>query len=106
MDWPPAPWMARAGHELELQRAIRAIRERAIDESKKNIKALKLSRTVAQQRETYYLTREAINTLELAEREHMNDAKRYDKIAGGFNVASGVAAAIPDITLGISGWGA
>ena len=94
----------RATHELGLLRAARLIRQRAVDEARQNIVALELSRTTAEQRETYYLTREAINELELAERAHMMEAKKLDKIAGGFNVASGVAAAIPDITLGISGW--
>ncbi|MCY0989022.1 neuraminidase-like domain-containing protein [Nannocystis sp. ILAH1] len=94
----------RASHELDLLRAARAVRQRAVDEARKNIDALELSRTTAEKRETYYLTREPINTLELAEREHMTEAKKLDKLAGGFNVAATVASAFPDVTIGISGF--
>ncbi|HLQ25409.1 MAG TPA: IPT/TIG domain-containing protein [Acidiferrobacterales bacterium] len=97
--------LLRATQEKSVLQAVLQIKQSQIDEANKNLAGLLASYAVTQSRQAYY--QQLINTgLSGFENTHVSELKEAQTFQGAsqiVEIASSVAALIPDFTLGASG---
>lgn len=97
--------LMRAHHEATLLDAVLAVREKQVDEATEQLEGLQQARRLIEHRRDYYRSREFMNAWEMA-------ATVLSGVDVGLHVAaivvdalSGVAHALPTVTVGGSGFG-
>ncbi|TRX60188.1 hypothetical protein FNH22_09070 [Fulvivirga sp. M361] len=95
--------LLRAGHQVQLLKAIRNVREKAIDEAKESLDSLKKAKELAQIREAYYAGREYMNNKEQQQLKKMEAAVVLQTIGSGIEALAGGLALIPDAEVGVAG---
>ncbi|TRX54812.1 hypothetical protein FNH22_18840 [Fulvivirga sp. M361] len=95
--------LLRAGHEVDLLKQVRRIREDAVREARENLDSLEEAKELARIRERYYGNRENINSKEQKQLDKMESALVLNTVAGGIEALAGALAVIPDFQLGIAG---
>jgi hypothetical protein len=94
----------RAGHELALLKAVKAVRQVQVDEARSVHAALEKTRAVTQERHDFYATVEKINSQEEEQLDRLKEAQTFQELANLAEVATSLAAAVtPDFTTGTSG---
>jgi hypothetical protein len=94
----------RAGHELALLKAVKAVRQVQVDEARSAHAALEKTRAVTQERYDFYATVEKISSQEAEQLDRLKEAQTFQELANLAEVATSVvAAAVPDVTVGTSG---
>lgn len=95
----------RAGHEVALFRAVRAVRKQQIDEANETLEGLRRSKLVVEARRDYYRDLEQAG-LSAHEQEHMNElgkALDLNQVAQGLMAGVSAAHMIPDFHEGLAG---
>ncbi|MCP4602364.1 MAG: hypothetical protein GY847_17925 [Proteobacteria bacterium] len=96
----------RAGHEIELNNAIKALKERAIEEAKENIAALDETKKMVKIRHDFYRDIERINRNEQSHMDYLVKSFITSEIAQGISIGVSVAHSVPNFDAGIGGWAA
>jgi hypothetical protein len=94
----------RAGQETSIQRLIRQVKEQQIEEAKASIESVAKTKATVEYRSNYYKNLEFTNTFEKAHLDLSNKATVYQILGQIPELAASVAAAIPEIDVGASGW--
>jgi hypothetical protein len=97
--------LLRQGQEIRLLEAVKAVREKQIEEAKENLEALKKSKVVVETRREYYRDIEKISSSENLNLTKLSDAHDSQQIGQGFAIAASIAHAIPNFSVGIAGFG-
>ena len=97
--------LLRQGQEICLFEAIRAVRERQIDEVKENLESLKRSKVTVEERRDYYRDIENRIAKEQLQADKLNTAHGFQEAAQGVKLAASIISILPAIDLGASGFG-
>lgn len=95
--------LLRQGHEIRMLELTRKIREQQIREAEENIRALELSRALAEERLAFYSSREKVSILEGAQLGLMLASTVLEGVQAGMHGVSGAMAVIPDSMFGAVG---
>jgi len=95
--------LLRAGHEIDVLKSIRQMKQKTIEEAKESITSLEKSRELADIRYQYYSSREYKNPSEITHTSELELARGLQEGAEFLNVAASIAFLIPDIKLGVQG---
>ncbi|MEO3761875.1 neuraminidase-like domain-containing protein [Streptomyces sp. B5E4] len=90
----------RAGHEIALLDAARAVREQQVREANEAYDAAVRAKAVAEHRHEYYATREYVNGYETSYADLSATAKTYQYIATGIQALGTVTSLIPEAKAG------
>ncbi|SFU39127.1 neuraminidase-like domain-containing protein [Nitrosospira multiformis] len=99
--------LLRQEQEIKVLEAVKAVRERQIEEAKENLEGLKKSRNVVETRRDYYANN-AINNLIPGEQQNLNKlgiAQSHQNKAQIINIAASILGYYPNLTFGGSGFG-
>ena len=97
--------LLRQGQEIRLLEAVKAVREKQIEEVRENLAGLRKSRELAVIKQSYYESREFMNVGEIVAMSLNTAATILDiPVAVGY-IAGGVLKAIPNFMIGASGFG-
>lgn len=97
--------LLRQSQEIRLLEAVKAVREKQIEEAKENLAGAKKSKELAQIRKRYYESREFMNAGEVVATV-LNGLSIVSHTAGTIaDVLAGVMFVIPDFSIGASGFG-
>ncbi|CAE6506463.1 conserved hypothetical protein [Nitrosomonas nitrosa] len=96
--------MLRSNQEIRLLDAVKEVRQKQIEESREQKNALEKTKDQVTHRRNFYRDIEFMNAWELASMTMGAYANIISMIASGLATGGTSAAAIPDITIGISGW--
>jgi hypothetical protein len=97
--------LLRQGQEIHLLEAVKAVRERQIEEAKQNLEGTKKSKELAQIKKKYYESREFMNTGEALAITLNTASTLLDTSVSVGYITAGVLKLIPDFVLGASGFG-
>ncbi|MCG8390386.1 MAG: hypothetical protein MJA30_32860, partial [Cytophagales bacterium] len=95
--------LLRAGHEVDLLKQVRKVREDAIREARENLNSLEEAKELAQIREKFYGSREFINTTEQTQLNRMETALVYNTVASGIELLAGALTLLPTFQTGVAG---
>jgi hypothetical protein len=93
----------RQEQELEMLGLVRKVREQQVKEADENIKALELSRALAEERRDYYRTRSRISQGEQTQIDKTKTATIYETAQGAAHALSALFAPVPDSKAGMVG---
>lgn len=97
--------LLRQGQEIQLQEAVKAVRDKQIAEATENLASAQKSKELAQIRKKYYESREFMNAGEIVATV-LNGLSIVSHTAGTIaDVLAGVMFVIPDFHIGASGFG-
>ncbi|MGH9871288.1 MAG: neuraminidase-like domain-containing protein [Pyrinomonadaceae bacterium] len=97
--------LLRQSQEIQLQEAVKALRQKQIDEAKENLEGIKRSKIVAETRRNYYRDIERLNTQEKLHLEKLGLSHTLSEAAQGVKLAASIISILPAIDLGASGFG-
>jgi peptidoglycan hydrolase-like protein with peptidoglycan-binding domain len=97
--------LLRQSHEIRVLEAVKAIREKQIEEAKENLEGVKKSKELITIRRDYYQNIEKINASEQLYQDKLEQALIAQQISQLINSAASIAHLIPDLKLGVSGFG-
>ncbi len=97
--------LLRQSQEIKLLEAVKAVREKQIEEAKENLEGLKKSKELAQIRKKYYESREFMNAGETVALVLSSVSLGLHTAGTVLDILGGVLAAVPDFTVGASGFG-
>lgn len=95
--------LLRAGHQVQLLKAVKNVRERAIEEARETVESLRSARELAEIRQTYYVSREFMNSKEQQQLTKMQVASSLKILSQGGKLLAGALLNIPDSEIGIAG---
>ncbi|AUX48445.1 hypothetical protein SOCE26_099790 [Sorangium cellulosum] len=95
--------LLRQGHEIKMLELARRVRQAQIAEAEENIKALELSRALAEERHTEYRTRARISDRERAQITLTEVSTGLEVAQGVSHTVGGLFAAVPDAEAGVVG---
>ena len=97
--------LLRQSQEIKLLEAVKAVREQQIEEANETLAGLGKSKELAQIKKKYYESKQFMNAGEIAA-TILNGASIVSHIAGTIaDMLAGGTALIPDIKIGVSGFG-
>lgn len=96
--------MLRSNQEIRLLDAMKEVRQKQIEESREQKNVLEKTKDQVTHRRNFYRDIEFMNAWELASMTMGAYANIISMIASGLATGGTSAAAIPDITIGTSGW--
>ncbi len=97
--------LLRQSQEIRVLEAVKAIREKQIEEAKENLEGVKKSKELITIRRDYYQNIEKINASEQLYQDKLEQALIAQQISQLINSAASIAHLIPDVKLGVSGFG-
>jgi hypothetical protein len=97
--------LLRQTHEIRLLEAVKAIREKQIEEAKENLEGLKNSKVVIETRRDYYRDIDKIIAGEQLSLDKLATAHSHQDKAQEINIAASVLGYLPNVTIGASGFG-
>ena len=97
--------LLRSSHEVRIHQAVRRIKEKAIDEAKSNLDALKESRAITEARLGHYskLIEDGLINKELNHLEKLESAFDLQTTSQALELLAGVLGLIPQFDAGVSG---
>ncbi|MCP5107466.1 MAG: hypothetical protein GY950_29025 [bacterium] len=95
--------LLRSGHEIKIHEAMRAIKEKNIEEAETAIESLNKTKELAQIRHQYYTGREYMNSNEKLHLDKLESALVFQGIGQGLELLAGVLALIPQFKVGVAG---
>ncbi|TRX47103.1 hypothetical protein FNH22_30560 [Fulvivirga sp. M361] len=93
----------RSGQEVTLLKAVRQVRQRAIQESEENIASLENAKELTEIRREFYGSREYMNEQEKGQLKHMARSVSFQNAASAMALLGAALSLIPRVNLGISG---
>ncbi|MDO8948376.1 MAG: neuraminidase-like domain-containing protein [Desulfocapsaceae bacterium] len=97
--------LLRQGQEIRMLEAVKAVREKQIEEAKENLAGVTLSRSTVEERRNFYRDVEYLSTWESASMVTHGYGILSEIVATVLNATAGTAHLIPKVTLGVSGFG-
>ena len=97
--------LLRQSQEIRMLDAVKAVKQKQIDEAKENLASSKVSKELAQLKQKYYESREFLNGGETAALVLAAISVGLTTAGAVMDVLGGVLAAIPDFDIGGSGFG-
>ena len=97
--------LLRAGHEVKVQTALLDVRKRQIEEAGATVEGLQRSRENAEIRLRYYRSRQFMNPAETTQIALLNAAGIVELAANLISLLAGTVSALPDSSIGASGFG-
>lgn len=95
--------LLRQNQEIRMLGLVRRVRQQQITEAEANIKALELSRTLAEERHEYYRSRSKISSTERAQVDKTKAATKFEIVASAAHAVSALFAPVPDSKAGMVG---
>ncbi len=95
----------RQGHEVNVLEAVKAVREKQVDEAQRNLDALRKSKIVVETRRDYYRKIEFINACELQHLAKLEEANKNQLNALDYSMIASIAHAVPNFSIGFAGFG-
>jgi hypothetical protein len=92
--------LLRQSHEIKMLNLARKVRKKQVEEAEGNIRALELSRVMAEERHDEYQRREKISQDEKTQVAKTNQAKNLETLQGALHSLAAIFAAIPDAQTG------
>ena len=95
----------RTTQEKDLLQAVMQIKKAQIDEANKNLTGLQASQDVTKYRQSYYqgLINDNLNPFEIAQVVALTVAQELQLVSQGLEQGAGVAALVPNFTIGVEG---
>ncbi|MBE9570423.1 MAG: peptidoglycan-binding protein, partial [Proteobacteria bacterium] len=90
--------MLRSGHEVQLLKAVRQIKEHQIDEGKETIEGSNKALEAAEIRHDYYKNIEKMNVSEKLHLAKLSSAQILQSIGQGYDIAASISHLIPNTT--------
>jgi hypothetical protein len=97
--------LLRQGQEVRLLEAVKAVKEKQIEEAKENLAGLKRSKELVMIRRDYYRDIEKIVTGEQLGLDKLRIAHEHQSKAQNINIGASVLGYIPNVTIGGAGFG-
>ncbi len=97
--------LLRSELEIKLLNAVRDLKKLQVDEADAQIQVLNRSRLVTEERHAFYASIEKINTQEQLNLDKLEEAKNWQLAANITYTLGAALALIPDVSLGVSGFG-
>lgn len=97
--------LLRQTQEIRLLQAVKAVREKQIEEAKENLEGTKKSKIITETRREYYRDIEKIALGEQLSLDKQETAFGHQEKAQQYNITASVLGYIPNITIGVSGIG-
>jgi hypothetical protein len=97
--------LLRQSQEIKLLEAVKMLREKQIEEAKENTEGLRRSKNIIEERRNYYRDIEKVNGWETASMVTHGLGIISEVFATILNATAGAAHLVPEITLGVSGFG-
>ena len=97
--------LLRATQEIKVLEANQYIRKQQISEVKEQIEGLNRSKITIEARRDYFASRSKVLPQEQLNIDKLNEAQTFQEAAQGVQLAASLIALIPDIDLGVSGFG-
>jgi hypothetical protein len=97
--------LLRQSHEVRILEAVKAIKEKQIEEAKENLTGVKKSKVVAETRRNYYRDIERLSAQERLNLDKLADAQTKQNIAQGVKLSAAAISFLPAINLGATGFG-
>jgi hypothetical protein len=98
--------LLRQGQEIHLLEAVKAVREKQIGEAKETAEGLLRSRNTVKERRNFYRDIEKVSLWEELSMITHGAGIYSEVVATALNATAGTAHLVPDVTVGISGFGA
>ncbi|MFN0088301.1 MAG: neuraminidase-like domain-containing protein [Blastocatellia bacterium] len=93
----------RSTHEVLVLEAIREVKQRQIDEAKGALEALEASKTVLEERRSFYESREQKSVKEQQHLDKLEEAQKFQIRSNAIEMARAAFGFLPDFDLGIEG---
>jgi len=97
--------LLRQSQEIQLLEAVKAVREKQIEEAKENLDGTKKYKMIAEEKRDYYRDIEKISYGEQLSLDKQETAFGHQQKAQRYNIAASVLGCLPNITIGVSGAG-
>ena len=97
--------LLRQGQEIHLLESVKAVREKQIEEAKENLEGTKKYKMIAEAKRDYYRNIEEISYGEQLSLDKQETAFGHQGKAQRYNIAASVLGALPNCTVGVSGFG-
>jgi hypothetical protein len=97
--------LLRQSQEIRLLEAVKAVREKQIEEAKENLEGVKLSKAIVEVRRNYYRDIEKLIAQEELHLDKLGKAHNLQEAAQGVKLAASIISILPAIDLGASGFG-
>lgn len=97
--------LLRQSQEIRLLEAVKGVRQIQIDEAKENLEGVLKSKIVIETRRNYYRDIERLTTQEQLHLDKLSEAHTKQEIAQGITLGASIISLLPDINLGVSGFG-
>jgi hypothetical protein len=97
--------LLRAQHEIQLLEAVKEIKKKQINEAVETVGSLEKAKALAEEKKTYYETREFMNSEETAAAVLNIVSSGVQLVGGVLDVVAGALGQIPDFYVGGAGFG-
>ncbi|MBI2998767.1 MAG: hypothetical protein HYY46_10020, partial [Deltaproteobacteria bacterium] len=97
--------LLRQTQEIKLLEAVKAVREKQVEEAKENLESLKRSKELAEVKKKYYESREFMNAGEIVAISLSSTSTAIDAAIALAYVLAGGLKAVPQFLIGASGFG-
>lgn len=97
--------LLRQTQEIRLLEAVKAVREKQIEEAKENLEGSKRSKVVVETRRDYYRNIERLISQETLHLDKLTESHKLQEIAQGIKLTASIISILPEIDLGASGFG-
>ncbi len=91
--------------EIDLLKAVKAVREKQIAEARENLEALKRSKATVEEKRDYYRLIEKVIDGEQQSLDQLERAQHHSSNAQTINIGASILGYIPNLTIGGSGFG-
>jgi Tc toxin complex TcA C-terminal TcB-binding domain/Neuraminidase-like domain/Salmonella virulence plasmid 28.1kDa A protein len=95
----------RQSQEIRLLEAVKAVREKQIEEAKDNLEGVKKNKELITIRRDYYKNIENINSSEKLHQDKLEQALIAQQTSQVINIAASLAHLVPEVSAGVSGFG-
>ena len=97
--------LLRQTQEIDLLNAVKAVREKQLEEAKENLEVLNRAKVTTEVRRDYYRDIEKISAGEQLNLDKLEVAQQHSQTAQNINMGASVLGYIPNATIGGSGFG-
>lgn len=97
--------LLRQSHENRLLEAVKAVREKQLEEAKENLAGIEASKLVVETRRNYYRDIERLTGKEKLHLDKLDESHTRQEIAQGIKTGAAILSILPAIDLGASGFG-
>lgn len=97
--------LLRQAQEIKLLEAVKAVREKQIEEAKENLEGIKRSKVVTEAKRDFYRDIEQLSAKEKLHLDKMSDSQTKQDTAQGIKIGASVISILPGINIGATGFG-